>query len=69
MTTSCSWRYMLDRLGDRHRLVIPDLPGCGRSEPLGDRVLGRRAEAPSTHWSPRPPDDFSGPADPLPRFG
>ncbi len=31
MTTSYSWRYMFDRLGDRFRLVVPDLPGCGRS--------------------------------------
>jgi pimeloyl-ACP methyl ester carboxylesterase len=31
MTTSYSWRYMFDRLGDRFRLVVPDLPGTGRS--------------------------------------
>ena len=31
MTTSYSWRYMFERLGDRFRLVVPDLPGCGRS--------------------------------------
>ena len=31
MTTSYSWRYMFERLGDRFRLVVPDLPGAGRS--------------------------------------
>jgi pimeloyl-ACP methyl ester carboxylesterase len=31
MTTSYSWRYLFERLGDRHRLIAPDLPGCGRS--------------------------------------
>ena len=45
MTTSYSWRYMLDRLGDRHRLVIPDLPGCGRSEPVPDRTCSAAALA------------------------
>ena len=40
MTTSYSWRYMFERLGDRHRLLVPDLPGCGRSAvPAGDRPL------------------------------
>jgi pimeloyl-ACP methyl ester carboxylesterase len=32
MTTSYSWRYVIEPLGRRYRLVIPDLPGCGRSE-------------------------------------
>ena len=37
MTTGYSWRYVLaSALADDHRLVIPDLPGCGRSAPLGD---------------------------------
>jgi pimeloyl-ACP methyl ester carboxylesterase len=37
MTAGYSWRYVLSgSLGERHRLVIPDLPGCGRSAPLGD---------------------------------
>ena len=37
MTAGYSWRYLLaTRLAERHRLVIPDLPGCGRSGPLGD---------------------------------
>jgi pimeloyl-ACP methyl ester carboxylesterase len=38
MTTSYSWRYMFERLGDRFRLVVPDLPGAGRSAvPAGRR--------------------------------
>ena len=32
MTTSYSWRYLIDPLRQYYRLVIPDLPGCGRSE-------------------------------------
>src|SRR5260221_11691221 len=41
MTTSYSWRYALPALGARFRLVIPDLPGCGRSEkPLAPRYSG-----------------------------
>ncbi|MEA2143332.1 MAG: hypothetical protein QOI64_1762 [Solirubrobacteraceae bacterium] len=40
MTTSYSWRYMFERLGDRFRLVVPDLPGCGRSAaPAADRPI------------------------------
>ena len=40
MTTSYSWRYMFERLGDRYRLVVPDLPGCGRSAvPAEDRPI------------------------------
>jgi pimeloyl-ACP methyl ester carboxylesterase len=36
MTSSYSWRYVLEPLGDRFRLVIPDLPGAGRSaKPAG----------------------------------
>lgn len=31
MTTSYSWRYAFEHLGDRFRLVVPDLPGAGRS--------------------------------------
>jgi pimeloyl-ACP methyl ester carboxylesterase len=31
MTTSYSWRYVLDDLGARYRLILPDLPGNGRS--------------------------------------
>jgi pimeloyl-ACP methyl ester carboxylesterase len=33
MTSSYSWRYVLERLGERHRLIAPDLPGSGRSDP------------------------------------
>lgn len=32
MTSSYSWRYVLRPLGERFRLLVPDLPGCGRSE-------------------------------------
>jgi pimeloyl-ACP methyl ester carboxylesterase len=32
MTTSYSWRYLIEPLGRRFRLLMPDLPGCGRSE-------------------------------------
>jgi pimeloyl-ACP methyl ester carboxylesterase len=36
MTTSYSWRYVLDGLGAYHTLVIPDLPGaCRSSAPTG----------------------------------
>ncbi|MEQ1500732.1 MAG: alpha/beta hydrolase [Myxococcota bacterium] len=31
MTSAWSWRYALEPLGARHRLVIPDLPGSGAS--------------------------------------
>ena len=44
MTTSYSWRYMFEQLGDRYRLVAPDLPGCGRSAmpdgPFSGAALG-----------------------------
>ena len=37
MTAGYSWRYLLaSSLAEHHRLVIPDLPGCGRSGPVGD---------------------------------
>jgi pimeloyl-ACP methyl ester carboxylesterase len=32
MTTSYSWRYVLEPLGERFTLHIPDLPGAGRSD-------------------------------------
>lgn len=45
MTAGYSWRYVLEALGAKHRLVIPDLPGAGFSEspdvPLGPEVLAR----------------------------
>ena len=37
MTSSYSWRYVLELLGDRHRLIAPNLPGCGHSDPVPDR--------------------------------
>ena len=38
MTTSYSWRYLIEPLGRRYRLVIPDLPGCGRASPAAGHV-------------------------------
>jgi pimeloyl-ACP methyl ester carboxylesterase len=32
MTSSYSWRYMLEPLGSRFRIYAPDLPGCGRTQ-------------------------------------
>ncbi len=32
MTSSYSFRYLFDRLGDTCELVVPDLPGAGRSD-------------------------------------
>jgi pimeloyl-ACP methyl ester carboxylesterase len=32
MTSSYSWRYVLDPLGRHYTLYVPDLPGAGRSE-------------------------------------
>jgi pimeloyl-ACP methyl ester carboxylesterase len=41
MTTSYSWRYVLDELGEHYTLVIPDLPGAGRSSaPTGRLSAG-----------------------------
>lgn len=37
MTSSYSWRYLLEPLGASHRLYVPDLPGCGESRPLPHR--------------------------------
>jgi pimeloyl-ACP methyl ester carboxylesterase len=31
MTSSYSFRYVLEPLGARYRVIVPDLPGCGRS--------------------------------------
>jgi pimeloyl-ACP methyl ester carboxylesterase len=31
MTTGYSWRYVLEPLARHFRLIVPDLPGCGRS--------------------------------------
>jgi len=44
MTTSYSWRYVLERLGERFRLIAPDLPGAGRSAaPAADRPISAAA--------------------------
>jgi pimeloyl-ACP methyl ester carboxylesterase len=32
MTSSYSWRYVLEALGARFRVIAPDLPGAGRSD-------------------------------------
>jgi pimeloyl-ACP methyl ester carboxylesterase len=37
MTSGYSWRYVLAGLGERFRVFVPDLPGCGRSEKPADR--------------------------------
>ena len=37
MTSSYSWRYLFALLGDRFRLIAPDLPGNGRTESVPDR--------------------------------
>ena len=37
MTSSYSWRYLLEPLGEHFRLLIPDLPGAGGTEPRPDR--------------------------------
>lgn len=37
MTSSYSWRYLLEPLGSKYRLYVPDLPGCGESQPFPDR--------------------------------
>ena len=45
MTSGYSFRYLLDLLGARYRLLVPDLPGAGRSDhpdvPLAPDVLAR----------------------------
>lgn len=38
MTTGYSWRYVLDGLGAHFRLIVPDLPGNGRSSQPGVRL-------------------------------
>ncbi|HSN33979.1 MAG TPA: alpha/beta hydrolase [Ideonella sp.] len=41
MTTSYSWRYVIEPLARDHRVVAIDLPGCGRSDkPAGARYGG-----------------------------
>lgn len=43
MTTSYSWRYVLEPLGEDYTLYVPDLVGAGRSE----KVLSRRYDPPA----------------------
>ncbi|MCU1283392.1 MAG: hypothetical protein JWM53_6938 [bacterium] len=43
MTTSYSWRYVLEELAQSWRVVAIDLPGCGRS----DKPAGARYTAPA----------------------
>ncbi|MBF6245644.1 alpha/beta hydrolase [Nocardia elegans] len=38
MTAGYSWRYVLEGLGAHFRLIIPDLPGAGRSEMPAGRL-------------------------------
>jgi pimeloyl-ACP methyl ester carboxylesterase len=38
MTTSYSWRYVIEPLASRFRVIAPDMPGCGAS----DKPLDRR---------------------------
>lgn len=40
MTTSYSWRYVIEPLGRHFRLYIPDLPGCGRSQAAPEGAYG-----------------------------
>lgn len=32
MTTSYSWRYVIAQLAEHYRVIVPDLPGAGRSD-------------------------------------
>ena len=45
MTSSYSWRYLFERLGDSFRLIAPDFSGSGRSDRLPDRPHSPRALA------------------------
>ena len=45
MTTSYSWRYVLDELGARYTLYLPDLPGNGDSDRPQDRAYHPEAMA------------------------
>ncbi|WP_019929074.1 alpha/beta fold hydrolase [Nocardia sp. BMG111209] len=38
MTSGYSWRYVLDGLGEHYRLIVPDLPGSGRSSAPAQRL-------------------------------
>lgn len=43
MTSSYSWRYLLDPLASSFRVYAPDLPGCGHSQPAPGRRHSARA--------------------------
>ncbi|MFW5921411.1 MAG: alpha/beta fold hydrolase [Polyangiales bacterium] len=45
MTSSYSWRYVVEPLARRYRVIAPDLPGAGRSDKPVDRPYGARALA------------------------
>ena len=45
MTSSYSFRYVLELLGAHFRLIVPDLPGAGRSERVPQREHSPRAFA------------------------
>jgi pimeloyl-ACP methyl ester carboxylesterase len=45
MTTSYSWRYVLEPLGKRFTLYVPDLPGAGRTDRVNDRAYHPEAIA------------------------
>ena len=37
MTSSYSFRYLFEPLGERFTTIAPDLPGCGRTEPRPEK--------------------------------
>lgn len=45
MTTGYSWRYLLEPLGRHFRLIVPDLPGCGRSQVAPEGSYGAASVA------------------------
>jgi pimeloyl-ACP methyl ester carboxylesterase len=45
MTSSYSWRYLFERLGDRYRLIAPDLPANGGTQAAPDRPHTAKALA------------------------
>jgi pimeloyl-ACP methyl ester carboxylesterase len=45
MTSSYSWRYLIEPLSARYRLLIPDLPGAGISDASPSRSHGPEAMA------------------------